>query len=46
MLTDIEYLNLATSNKFLLGINEVIDNESTLIGMKILENKVEDVVSV
>jgi hypothetical protein len=42
LMMDVRYSDLIHNNNFLIGINESIDDEATLVGYKILTNKVEE----
>jgi hypothetical protein len=42
MLLDQKYANLVSKTKFLVGLVETINGDATLIGERILSNKVED----
>ena len=43
MLTDTDKLKYLKSNNFIVGIDETIDGEATLIGLEILSNKIKEV---
>lgn len=42
MFTNMKYAKVVSENNFLVGVLETIDNDATLIGEKILLNKIED----
>lgn len=43
MLDDLRYLDLLINNKFLLGIDTIIDGAITLVGYVMLKNKIEQI---